>query len=196
MQILKAGGVLHRNHARGYAPAQFNPGRGESMRFSPFDDASGACVPTLYAATSREAAAFETIFHDIDAKAPFKTVWLGVVENRSVSRLVTRRDLFLAILFTPDLKAWGLTRADLIDTPKSAYPRTASWAGAIHAAHPKLDGMIWTSRQCDPDRCLVLFGDRVSEAGFDIAERLDVGKDAGLLLELRGFGRRAGIFIR
>ena len=29
----------------------------------------GRCVPTLYAATSREAAAFESIFHDIEPSA-------------------------------------------------------------------------------------------------------------------------------
>ncbi len=100
-----------------------------------------------------------------------------------------------AALFTPDLKAWGLQRRDLIDTPKSIYARTVHWAAAIHAAAPDLDGSVWTSRQCDPERCVILFGDRVSEIDCDPLECLNVANDAALLLELRGFGRRAGIDI-
>ena len=192
-QTLKATTVLHRTHSRAVSPAQFNPCQGQPTRFAPFDDAAGACVPTLYAATTREAAAFETIFHDIEARAAFKTVRLDVVEARSVSQIAPKRDLRLAGLFTPDLKAWKLRRTDLIDTPKSTYNQTALWAQAIHAADANIDGLIWTSRQCDPERCLILFEDRISESEFDVLERLEVADDAALLLELRGFGRRAGI---
>ncbi len=49
-------------------------------------DANGICVPSLYAATSREAAAFESIFHDIAPTARFKTVRLSTVQSRSVNR--------------------------------------------------------------------------------------------------------------
>ena len=192
-QILKASTVLHRTHARAFSPAQFNPCLGQPTRFAPFDDATGACVPTLYAATTREAAAFETIFHDIEARSAFKTVRLDIVEARSVSQIAPKRDLRLAGLFAPDLKAWKLQRTDLIDTPKSTYDQTALWAQAIHTADSNIDGLIWTSRQCDPERCLILFEDRISESGFDVLERLEVADDAALLLELRGFARRAGI---
>jgi hypothetical protein len=58
----------------------------------------------LYAATSREAAAFESIFHDIEPTALFKTMRLDVVEPRSVSRIAPKRDLLLAGLFAPNLK--------------------------------------------------------------------------------------------
>lgn len=186
---------MHRNRARAVGPAQFNPGQGQPSRFSPFTDAAGACVPTLYAATSREAAAFETVFHDIEAEAAFKTVRLDVVQARAVSRIAPKRDLRLAGLFAPDLKAWNLRRTDLIDTPKSTYDQTVVWVQAIHRAHASIDGLIWTSRQCDPERCVVLFGDRISEGELDVLERLDVATDAALLLEMRGFGRRAGITI-
>jgi hypothetical protein len=107
---------------------------------------AGACVPTLYAATSREAAAFESIFHDIEPTAPFKIVRLDTVESRSVSRIALKRDLLVAGLFAPDLKAWGLSRGELIETPKSTYGQTAVWAQAIHNARSDLDGLIWTSR--------------------------------------------------
>jgi hypothetical protein len=105
------------------------------------------------------------------------------------------RDLVLAALFAPDLKAWRLQRKDLIDTPKSAYSQTVRWAQAIHRARAEVDGLIWTSRQCDPACCIVLFGDRIAETDFDVLDRRDVGRDAAVLLELRAYGRRAGIDI-
>lgn len=192
---LAAGTTLHRNHAGGFRPAQFNPGVGQSSRFAPFLDASGRTVPTLYAATTREAAAYETIFHDIDPAAAFKTVRQDAVEARAASVIAPRRDLVLASLFTPDLAGWGLRRTDLIQTPKSTYDQTVLWAQAIHAAHPDLDGLIWTSVRCDPELALVLFGDRVGESDLEARERINTAADAALLLELRAYGQRAGIMI-
>lgn len=189
------GTVLHRTHSGGFRAAEFNPCKGQPTRFAPFTNATGGCVPTLYAATSREAAAFESIFHDIEPKAIFKTVRLDVVESRRVSRVAPKRDLLLAGLFAPDLKAWGVSRTELIETPKSTYGQTVSWAQAIHAARSDLDGLIWTSRRCDPDQCIILFEDRVGEADFEVHDCIDVGADADLLLEIRAFGKRAGITI-
>ena len=143
---VKARTVLHRTHARAWRPAQFNPCLGQPTRFAPFNAASGACVPTLYAATNREAAAFESIFHDIDASAEFKMVRLDIVEARSVSQITLKRDLRLAGLFTPDLKAWRLQRSQLIDTPKSTYDQTVLWAQAIHAAHANIAPSASTTR--------------------------------------------------
>lgn len=193
--VVAAGTVLHRTHAQAYSPAGFNPCLGQPTRFAPFSNPNGRCVPTLYAATTREAAAFESIFHDIAAAARFKIVSFGAVLARSVSRIAPKRDLRLASLFTPDLKAWGIERSDLIDTPKSTYEQTALWAQAIHIAATAADGLIWTSRQCDPDQCVVLFGDRVTEDTFEVLESLDLARDAALLLELRRYGQRAGIVI-
>jgi hypothetical protein len=193
--LMLAGTVLHRTHTRTLRPAEFNPGRGQPTRFSPFDDAAGFPVPTLYAGTNREAAAFESIFHDIEPGAPFKTVRLDLVEARSVSRVAPRRDLKLGGLFAPDLKACGIARTDLIETPKSICDQTVLWAQAIHRSDSKLDGLVWSSRQCDPERCVVLFGDRVTEADLEVIERLEVACDPALLLALRGFGLRAGISI-
>lgn len=98
-QKVTKGIVLHRTHGSSFRPAQFNPCMGQPTRFAPFPDSAGACVPTLYAATSREAAAFESIFHDIEPTAVFKTVRLDVIESRSVSRIAPKRDLLLAGLF-------------------------------------------------------------------------------------------------
>ena len=148
-QTVTRGTILHRMHGSGFRPAQFNPCKGQPTRFAPFVDGAGSCVPTLYAATTREAAAFESIFHDIEPSASFKTIRLSVVESRSASRIAPKRDLPVGKLFAPDLKAWGLNRGDLIETPKSTYGQTVLWAQAIHHARPDVDGLIWTSRQCD-----------------------------------------------
>ena len=130
-EIIGNGTVLHRTHASALRAAELNPCKGQPSRFAPFFDGGGQCVPTLYAATSREAAAFETIFHDIDPRARFKTVRLDVVEAHAVSRIAAGRDLVVARLFAPDLKAWGLSRTRLIETTKATYGRTVLWAQAI-----------------------------------------------------------------
>ena len=180
--MLPAGTIPHRTHASSFQPAQFNPCLGQPSRFAPFTNPSGACVPTLYAATTRDA-------------ATFKTIRLDILTARAASQITPRRDLRLANLFASDLKAWRVQRRDLIETPKSAYPQTARWAHAVHAADHNVDGLIWTSRQCDPDRYMMLFGDRVLETDFTVRERLDIGTTAALLLELRRIGRRAGIVV-
>jgi hypothetical protein len=154
-QTVAKGTILQRTHSSSFRPAQFNPCKGQPTRFALFLNAAGAC----YAATSREAAAFGSIFHDIEPTALFKTVRLDVVQSRSVSRITPKRDLLLAGLFAPDLKVRGLSRGELTETPKSTYGQTSLWAQAIHRARSDIDGMIWTSRQCDPDQCVILFED-------------------------------------
>ena len=62
-------------------------------------------------------------------------------------------------------------------------------------ARADVDGLLWTSRQCDPDQFVILFEDRLGEADFDVHDCIEVSGDASLLLELRGFGQRAGITI-
>ena len=128
-------------------------------------------------------------------RRPSRRFELGDIESRSLSTIATKRELVLAGLFAPDLGAWELTRADLIETPKSTYDQTVLWAKAIHHARTDIHGLVWTSRRCDPERSAMFFGDRVTATDFDEVERLDVSADPRLLVELRGFGRRAGITI-
>lgn len=193
---LSTGQVLHRNHNGAFAASAFNPGRGQPSRFAPFTAAATSlAVATLYAATSREAAVHETPFHDIKAAEPLKVIRKAIVETRIASTVSPRRDLRLAALFTPDLMLWGITRGQLIDTPKTSYAETALWAQALHAADPTIDGLVWTSRRCDPDLCVVLFGDRLASTDLDVLESLTIAGDDALITELRDFGRRAGITI-
>ena len=91
--VLPRGTVLHRVHRTTFRATQFNPGLGGPTRFAPFDDGTGAPVPSLYATATLHAAIHETIFHDIPANAGIKTVRLNDVHSglAGSSRTAPRR---------------------------------------------------------------------------------------------------------
>jgi hypothetical protein len=193
VKVLPRGSELHRNHLARFRSAEFNPGLGAPTRFAPFVSAAGDVVPSLYAAGTAEAAAWESIFHEVDPRAAFKTVRQRDVEARAASRVAPRRDLRLVQLFRADLAAWRLDRDEFFRAFKSQYAETTAWAQAIHRAAPDVDGLIWTSYRCDPETAMIFFGDRISEGDFDVLEQRVAASDADLLLEIREYGRRAGI---
>ena len=190
--IVPARKILHRIHGRAFSPDNFNPCKGRPTRFAPLLRADGICIPTAYAAETFECAAHETVFHEIQHDAPRKTIDADVVEALDHATISSSRDLSLCALFEPDLNRWGLTRQNLIDTFASRYKETAPWAIAIHDAAPDIDGMIWTSRRCDPQFACLLFGDRVGDA-LVIHGRQPIGSTPALLAQMRDFGNRAGI---
>jgi hypothetical protein len=192
-RAVPAGTLLVRLHDPAFQGDEANPCRGGPTRFAPIFRPDGECVPTLYAAGTFEAAVFESVFHDVPHAAATKSVPLGKVTSRTISRLEVRADLLIASLNEPDLNRVGLTRADLIDTFPSAYPATARWAEAIHRADPAVAGLAWTSRRCDPDAAYVFFGDRLPADAFRITDRVDIAASAGHLAEIRRIGQRAGI---
>jgi hypothetical protein len=192
---IAAGTILHRIHDNGYEPTAFNPGLGRPSRFAPLRKPDGTCVPSLYAATSYECAAHETVFHEIQHDADRKTVRLDAVLHLDYSIVAPTRGLALAALFEPDLNRWGLSRRHLIDTYPSAYAATARWAMAIHDADAGIDGLVWTSRRCDPERAFVLFGDRVPPGDLVAISRTPIAGSGDLLGRLRIFAERAGILI-
>jgi hypothetical protein len=149
----------------------------------------------MYAATSFGCAADESVFHDIDPAATFETVPLTRVEELAGSRVEIDRDLKLARLFEPDLNKWGITHQSLIDTPPSSYPSTIAWARAIHDADPSLDGMIWTSRRFDEEKCLILFGTRVDGSSIDVLSSDDFADTPDLLDRLVELGRLSRIVL-
>ena len=192
VSTLPTGGRLHRVHLRRFAGNAFNPCLGGPTRFAPIRDAAGQCVPSLYAGSTLDAAVFETIFHDVPATARLKTVPLHAVEERVQSVLETRRDMRLAALRAPELLSWGVNRRDLIESEASSYARTAAWAAAIHRCFPDIDGLVWTSRQCDPDSAYLFFGDRSGASDFSAPAPRD---DDAFVADVRTAGRRAGIAI-
>jgi hypothetical protein len=193
--VLPTGSMLHRVHLSDFAGASFNPCRGRPTRFAPIRRADGACVPSLYAGSSLDAAIFETVFHDIPAQARLKSVPKQDVLARSHSILVTVRDQALVELRTPDLKKWGLDRHELVSAPAAHYDRTARWAEAIHRRFDDVDGLVWTSNQCDPADAMLFFGDRVDNAGFTVVSTRRGAQDDSFLADVREAGLRAGIVI-
>lgn len=193
--VWPAGTALHRLHDPSFDGNGFNPCLGRRTRFAPIHAPDGRCIPSLYAGSTLLAAIFETVFHDIPPNAPLKTVPLRSASARSHSVLHPTRDLVLANLRAPDLKKWGLRPSDLITAPATHYAETARWAAAIHAQYPGIDGLIWTSNQCDPDDAVVIYGDRVMADELAIAESRDGRSDETLLEDIRAAGERAGIFI-
>jgi len=187
---------FHRIFDGALHPAAFNPGFGWS-RFAPFKDRNGAIVPTIYGATSFECAVAETLFHDIAPAARFKTISLAKIEHRAWAILVPAASLRLVTLFEPDLNRWGISRTNLIDTPPSTFAATQRWAAAIHAADPAAQGLLWTSRRYDRERCLMLFGDRVqpNELLVPVHVPAPLTSRTGLLEELQSLARRFGITI-
>jgi hypothetical protein len=194
-QRLPAGSQLHRIHSAARAANGFNPGKGRPTRFAPLVRSDGSPVPTAYAAMDYESAAHETIFHEIPFDAARKRIRESRIRELSHSVLGTRRELILAGLFEPDLNAWRLSRHHLIDTLAEAYPETARWALAIHDRWPDVDGLVWTSRRCDPRQAYLLFGDRVAEADLEPLAQRRISDSDEALADLRGFAERAGITI-
>ncbi|MBW7921885.1 MAG: RES domain-containing protein [Rubellimicrobium sp.] len=193
-ETLPAGAALFWVHRSDLEPAAFNPGLGADGRFSPITDRAGAVVPSLYAATSPAAAAFETIFHDV-LPGPFASVPDAMLQARRASRLRTRRALTIVQLHAPDLRRWSLTPDGLIATPSRDYTVTARWAEAIHRQFADMHGLVWTSNRCDPERCYLFFGNRVQAADFDIAESAGLGSAGPARDAVVAAARRAGIVI-
>jgi len=192
---LPAGTRLHRLHATRFAGDGFNPRKGDPTRFAPIHRrGDGACVPSLYAATSFDAAAYETVFHDIAPHTRFKTVRRDALLNRAHSVLELARALTLARLFRPDMMAGDVAAADVLGASTAAFATTARWAAAVHAADPAIQGLVWMSNRCDPDLCLVLFGDRVEDDAPRVESRR-AGEDETLMRDFRTAAARAGITI-
>ena len=192
---LKARAIVHRVHDRNYGGNVFNPGKGSPTRFAPVYDAAGECVPSLYAAEALEAAIHETIFHDVPATAKRKTVPRTLVQSRAHARLEVLRDLRLASLRAPDLRRWRIGRNSLIASSAKLFPETARWASAIHHRFPDVQGLLWTSNQCDPDTAYLFFGDRVAPEDFRILNARDGLSDTTFLSDVRLAGLSCGIVI-
>jgi hypothetical protein len=186
---------LHRIHNSGFTGNSFNPCQGRPSRFAPLLRSDGTCIPTMYAATNLECAVHETVFHEIQYDAKYKSIGYHEIEKLDYSVVRPRRDLVLASLFEPDLNRWGLTRRQLIDTFAADYEATAEWAIALHDSFSDIDGLIWTSRRCDPGRACLLFGDRLPVHLIDPVHRARISETNELLLQIRGFADRANILI-
>lgn len=192
--LVPAGTELHRIYSIDYDGNAFNPNGKKLNRFSPIMH-RGAVVPVLYAASTREAAIYETLFHDAHVKgARTKTLRAKVFEKKRYGSWLTQRELTLATLHAPDLAKFGLTMDQLTATNSMYYVQTARWAEAIHTNHAAVDGLEWTSYRASPARAFVLFGDRVKSAELTSAgNEVVIAKDAALYQEVIACGERVGV---
>ena len=193
---LAATKTLHRIHQDSYKAAEFNPGIKGNARFSPIRNAKGDPIPTIYAAVTFDAAAMESVFHDVPHAPGFKQFDKRKLEGQVHSTVTVARDLKLADLGSVALRKLGVPRKQLIDTEKDQYPATRRWAEAIHAQHPDIQGLSWISRQDDGARAVMLFGDRIPigtlRALAPSTSLLADDKSYGQLLDL---AERVGVMI-
>lgn len=171
-----AGTILHRFHHSAFAPTLFNPTGTGNARFSPIKDEAGQVIPTLYAGTSFDCAAMETVFHDVPYTPGYKLYAKAKLQGHLHSVIQTGKPLNLVDLTTKSLRRLGIARADLIDTERDHYSFTRGWAEAIHAFAPHAQGLRWVSRQDDTAVAVILFGDRVTDD-----EILDLGLSRDLI---------------
>jgi hypothetical protein len=133
----------------------------------------GRTVPTLYGSNELIGALSETLFHMIPPKGSSRRVRASRLLAWLSSTLAPRRDLRLVDLRDEALgdHPFGLTRADLIDSPATVYPETAEWASAYFHSTAEPDGLVWNARQDRDKLAFVLFGHgRVARSDLRIVD--------------------------
>jgi hypothetical protein len=164
--VLDAGVPLFRCYDGTWGYDETNPGYGDA-RFSPFDDATGARVPVLYAAQTPTAALLETVFHDVHPDADRVIYGVSLVEQL-LAHLALSAPLTVVDLRDPELARLAITRGELVTTPAEHYPCTRRLARAVHGVRTGpaagAQGLLWHSRQTElaggAAEALVVFGDR------------------------------------
>lgn len=168
-----------------WGPLSFFPGGAGGARFSSFVPAGESePLPVLYTASSDDGALSETVLRDVPVRG-LKRIFRSATRDRALVELLCTRRLRLADCTSVGLRRLGVSRSELIESDRRAYPVTALWARAIHADPERFDGIVWVSRQHDTSLAVMLFGDRVRADELD----LHLDRDGGLLPLLFGPGR-------
>lgn len=163
--------ALWRVYGSVHGPAGFNGTSRGNARFSPIEHA-GAIIPTMYAATSVQAALMDTVLHDVPIpSAGFILMLEPATDPRRISRLQSTIPLTLADLSTVGLRRLGLSGNDVVDSDKTHYPLTRQLATWIYATCPDVQGLAWTSRQDDRAQAIVLFEPRIAGSALAVVEQ-------------------------
>lgn len=163
-----------------------------ARRFSPVTDRSGARVPVLYAGDTLECAFGETVFHDLpdDPALPAEIFRADLLTLRA-GFFCLARDLTLVDLTDVALDALGVARTDVVDTPATDYPVTATW-GQIGWETTAAAGMVWNSRRNGDRLAYLLFVDPArrsdSRRGVDRKDDLVVTRPPLPLYDGTGLG--------
>ena len=184
---------LFRNHHRDFGGATFNPCRGGATRFAPLLTPAGTCIPTFYAATTFDGAAYETMFRDPPSK--YGGYRRQQLEDRGVSVIAPLRALRLVGFFTPELRRLGIPPEEMFQTHDSVYSFCRALAEMAWRDNPDADGIAWSSVRDNASLAMLLFGDRLGPADFFVESVRLVETDPTLLDELNETAARCGSFI-
>lgn len=155
--IWEAGRPFSRIYHRRRGSLGFNP-TGSTGRFRPIRDDKGHIVPTAYAGEDLETALAEGLLRGVEkVESGRRRLYQKQVKNLSIATLVSSADLVLARLHGQGLHRLNLLREDVIDCNTVRYPYTAEWAQALYNCEVPLMGIIWTSRQNDSGKAMVLW---------------------------------------
>ena len=140
----------------------------------------------------------ETIFHDVPFVGGLKS-WSKAshVAGKVHSQLTLSRDLTLVDLSAVALRKLGISRKELIECDGSQYSETRAWALAIHEQHPEAEGLIWTSRQDDAARAVVLFEDKFAGPALTVSDGPNslLLSDDSAILEVLVLAERLGVLL-
>jgi hypothetical protein len=177
LSTVEAGARLVRYHRNRWPANSFNPNNGKRIeipedgaRFNPFPAASGDNVPTLYAADTKQAAALESVFHNV-SHSPSPSFPKSQLDEWNVGDLELLRDLSVLELINPRLRQLtvrgrrnSIEERELVHSRPSQYPRTRTWARFLHASVGKLDGLAWRPRLGGVGLAYMFWGDRCGSA--------------------------------
>ena len=156
-----------------FAPQAFNDSSQGNARFSPLRG-DGGVIPTLYAASTLEAALMETVLHDVPfpSQAHIHDLERDLQSDLHASRIEMGESLRLVDLTKIGLQRMGLSVSELFETDADDYPRTRDWAQWIHTTVPQAQGLYWMSARQPEGAAMMLFGDRVPEGVLRQGQKL------------------------
>lgn len=160
IEVLQPGSALIRVYRRRSGPLEFNGGDAVA-RFRPIRTTSGTVVPTAYGAHDQETAIAEAVLRGVSALnlgSPRRRLFRLEVDGLDMARLRTTRPLRLVRLHGLGLTRLNLLREHVIDSPECEYGYTAAWAQTLYGHRSRPHGLVWTSRQNDTSRALILWG--------------------------------------
>lgn len=172
-EVIAAGASVHRCHQVKYRPGEANPGPHGPGRFHFF---GSPAVPALYFAQTPTAALCEKILRYTPSGAPTRLAPASY-RNDAISEMILGRDLKMAMLHSEGLRTLDVLAGQLTDTTSDNYPQTRKWAKAAY--DEGFDGLAWMSHQLNGRSSWMVFGDRVTEADFDVAGMMPLGAGDG-----------------
>lgn len=151
--------VYHRDHGvQGFNPTP------SGARFRPVYTAKGNVVPTAYGAADVETALAETLLRGVDALTAEsrRRLYLKEVAGVEIATIIPEKEIVLARFRGQGLTRLKLRRSDVIDCEAVRYPYTAEWGQAVFDCPLDVGGIVWTSRQSDAERTVMLWEGPVS----------------------------------